>query len=46
MISNILVPNDGSKAAQKAANYAVDPAKQTGAAIKRLFGRCPVPFLW
>ncbi|GBE04097.1 MAG TPA: universal stress protein [Nitrospirae bacterium] len=33
MISKILVPTDGSKAAQKAAKYAVDLAKQTGATI-------------
>lgn len=36
MISKILVPTDGSKAAQKAAKYAVDLAKQTGAAITLL----------
>jgi nucleotide-binding universal stress UspA family protein len=28
MISDILVPTDGSKAAQKAARYAIDLAKQ------------------
>jgi len=33
MISKILVPTDGSKAAQKAAKYAVKLAKQTGAEI-------------
>lgn len=33
MISKILVPTDGSKAAQKAARYAVDLAKQLNASI-------------
>jgi nucleotide-binding universal stress UspA family protein len=33
MISKILVPTDGSKAAQKAAMYAVDLAKQLNATI-------------
>lgn len=33
MISKILVPSDGSKAAQKAAAYAVDLAKQLKASI-------------
>jgi nucleotide-binding universal stress UspA family protein len=33
MISNILVPTDGSKASQKAARYAVDLAKQLKASI-------------
>ena len=33
MISKILVPTDGSKAAQKAARYAVDLAKQVKAAV-------------
>jgi nucleotide-binding universal stress UspA family protein len=33
MISTILVPTDGSKAAQKAALYAVDLAKQLNASI-------------
>ncbi len=36
MISKILVPTDGSKTASKAAKYAVELAKQTGAAIKLL----------
>ncbi len=36
MISKILVPTDGSEAAQKAAKYAVDLAKQTGADITLL----------
>jgi len=36
MISKILVPTDGSKTARKAAKYAVDLAKQTGAAIQLL----------
>jgi len=36
MISKILVPIDGSKAAKKAAKYAVELAKQTGAAITLL----------
>jgi nucleotide-binding universal stress UspA family protein len=36
MISKILVPLDGSKAAQKAAKYAVDLAKQTGALLTLL----------
>ena len=36
MISKILVPTDGSKAAQKAAKYAVDLAKQIGADITLL----------
>ncbi len=36
MISKILVPIDGSKAAQKAAKYAVDLAKQTGAKVTLL----------
>ena len=33
MISKILVPTDGSKAAQKAAGYAVDLAKQLKATV-------------
>ena len=33
MISNILVPTDGSKAAQKAARYAIDLAKQLKCSI-------------
>lgn len=33
MISRILVPTDGSKAAQKAAKYAVDLAKQLKASV-------------
>jgi len=33
MISKILVPTDGSKAAQKAARYAVDLAKQLNASV-------------
>ena len=33
MISTILVPTDGSKAAQKAAKYAVDLAKQLKASV-------------
>jgi nucleotide-binding universal stress UspA family protein len=36
MISKILVPIDGSKAAQKAAKYAVDLAKQTNATLTLL----------
>ena len=36
MISKILVPIDGSKVAQKAAKYAVDLAKQTGATLTLL----------
>ena len=36
MISRILVPMDGSKAARKAAKYAIDVAKQTGASITLL----------
>ncbi|HUL01020.1 MAG TPA: universal stress protein [Nitrospirota bacterium] len=36
MVSKILVPVDGSKASQKAANYAVDLAKQTGASLTLL----------
>jgi nucleotide-binding universal stress UspA family protein len=36
MLSKILVPLDGSKAAQKAAKYAVDLAKQTGALLTLL----------
>lgn len=36
MISKILVPVDGSKVAQKAAKYAVDLAKQTGALLTML----------
>jgi nucleotide-binding universal stress UspA family protein len=36
MISKILVPTDGSEAAQKAAKYAVGLAKQTGADITLL----------
>lgn len=36
MISKILVPVDGSKVAQKAATYAVDLAKQTGALLTLL----------
>ena len=33
MISNILVPTDGSEAAQKAARYAIDLAKQLKCSI-------------
>ena len=33
MISNILVPTDGSEAAQKAASYAIDLAKQLKCSI-------------
>ena len=33
MISNILVPTDGSKTAQKAAKYAIDLSRQLGASI-------------
>ena len=33
MISNILVPTDGSIAAQKAARYAIDLAKQLKCSI-------------
>lgn len=36
MISKIIVPIDGSKVAQKAAKYAVDLAKQTGASLTLL----------
>jgi nucleotide-binding universal stress UspA family protein len=36
MISKILVPIDGSKVAQKAAKYAVELAKQTGATLTLL----------
>ncbi len=36
MISKILVPIDGSKASQKAAKYAVELAKQTGASLALL----------
>ena len=36
MISKILVPIDGSKVAQKAAKYAVELAKQTGASLTLL----------
>ncbi|MFV1951954.1 MAG: universal stress protein [Nitrospinota bacterium] len=36
MISKILVPTDGSKAARKAAKYAVELAKQTSAALTLL----------
>jgi nucleotide-binding universal stress UspA family protein len=36
MISKIVVPTDGSKVAQKAAKYAVDLAKQTGASLTLL----------
>lgn len=36
MISKILVPIDGSKAAQKAAKYAVEFAKQAGASLTLL----------
>jgi len=36
MISKILVTIDGSKVAQKAAKYAVDLAKQTGATLTLL----------
>jgi len=50
MISKILVPSDGSKAAQRAAMYAVDLAKQLKASIialsvidKRLFMGQTVP---
>ena len=50
MISKILVPSDGSKAAQRAARYAVDLAKQLKASIialsvidKRLFMGQTVP---
>lgn len=50
MISKILVPTDGSKAAQKAAMYAVDLAKQLKATVialsiidKRVFAGQTVP---
>jgi nucleotide-binding universal stress UspA family protein len=36
MISKIIVPVDGSKAAQKAAKYAIELAKQTGASVTLL----------
>jgi nucleotide-binding universal stress UspA family protein len=36
MISKILVPVDGSKASQKAAKYAIELAKQTGASLTLL----------
>jgi nucleotide-binding universal stress UspA family protein len=36
MISKILVPIDGSKMSHKAANYAVELAKQTGASLTLL----------
>ena len=36
MISKILVPIDGSKVSQKAAKYAVELAKQTGASLALL----------
>jgi nucleotide-binding universal stress UspA family protein len=36
MISKILVPMDGSKVSQKAAKYAVELAKQTGASLTLL----------
>jgi nucleotide-binding universal stress UspA family protein len=36
MISKILVPLDGSKVAQRAAKYAIDLAKQTGAMLTLL----------
>ena len=36
MISKIIVPTDGSKVAQKAAKYAVELAKQTGASLTLL----------
>jgi nucleotide-binding universal stress UspA family protein len=36
MLSRILVPLDGSKVAQKAAKYAVDLAKKTGATLTLL----------
>ncbi len=36
MISRILVPTDGSKVAKKAAKYAVELAKQTGASLTLL----------
>lgn len=36
MISKILVPIDGSKVAQKAAKYAIELAKQTGASLTLL----------
>ena len=36
MISKILVPVDGSKVSQKAAKYAVEFAKQTGASLRLL----------
>jgi nucleotide-binding universal stress UspA family protein len=36
MISKILVPIDGSKVSQKAAKYAVELAKQTGASLMLL----------
>jgi nucleotide-binding universal stress UspA family protein len=36
MISKILVPIDGSKVSQKAAKYAVELAKQTGASLTLL----------
>ena len=50
MISKILVPTDGSKAAQKAAKYAVDLAKQLKASVivlsvvdKRIFMGQTIP---
>src|SRR5512147_1735945 len=36
MISKILVPIDGSKVSQKAAKYAIELAKQTGASLRLL----------
>lgn len=36
MISKIVVPIDGSKVSQKAAKYAVELAKQTGASLRLL----------
>ena len=36
MISKILVPIDGSKVSQKAAKYAIELAKQTGASLTLL----------
>ena len=36
MLSKILVPIDGSKMSQKAAKYAIDLAKQTGASLMLL----------
>ena len=36
MISKILVPIDGSKASHKAAKYAIELARQTGASLALL----------